>query len=330
MTLARLSATPLVALFMMASSGCRDPHWESPIRMTIGQVNGEMSRFLAVGDFGTGGLSQYAMAEAMVKVCEQQGCDFVLGLGDNFYPDGVSSIKDEKFQSAFEDPFAGLEIPFYMVLGNHDVEQTESSRSQIAYASERWKLPGRWYAFHVGPVRFVALDTTGSGARRGDRQLNWIDYVLSAPGDARWTVAYGHHPLYSNGAHGNAAGESAKWLQQAVCGSETVDLYLAGHDHDLQWLAAKPDECRDTEFIVSGAGARPRALDGWANAAHFMQGRTLGFFWFEATADTLIGRAYDADGTVLFERTLRHARRDVLSDGLSGRVDSGPSSMENP
>ena len=331
MTRNSLIARLLAAFVMTPSGGCSDPAWQSPVRMTIGPVDGNTTSFVAVGDFGTGELAQYALAEAMAKVCERQGCDFVLGLGDNFYPEGVSSVMDERFQSSFEDPFAGFDIPFYMVLGNHDVEQTESPQAQIAYASDRWKLPGRWYAFHVGPVRFVALDTTLTGENRGERQLKWIDYALSAPDDADWTVAYGHHPLYSNGPHGNAAGPSAEWLRRAVCGSGAVDLYLAGHDHDLQWLAAKPDECRDTEFIVSGAGARPRALDGWANTAHFMQGRTLGFFWFKAAADSLTGRAYDADGVLLFERTLRRPSGEAATGGSNGGVATTPQSpVESP
>lgn len=278
--------------------------------MKIGSIEAATTRFVAVGDFGTGDRPQFAVGNAMAEVCARHGCDFVLGLGDNFYPDGVSSRTDEQFQTAFEDPFSELEIPFYLVLGNHDIEQADSPQAQIAYASERWKLPGRWYSFHVGPVRFMALDTTGAGTPVGERQLGWFDDALRTPHEAAWTIAYGHHPLYSNGPHGNAAGASAAWLHTTVCGSGAVDLYLAGHDHDLQWLAAKPDHCLDTEFIVSGAGARPRDLGDRVNAAHFMRGGTLGFFWFEATADTLRGRAYDAEGTVLFERALR---RDLFA-----------------
>ncbi|CAN5121496.1 hypothetical protein BH24PSE2_BH24PSE2_15460 [soil metagenome] len=203
-----------------------------------------------------------------------------------------------------------------MVLGNHDVEQHASPRAQIAYASERWRLPGRWYSFHVGPVHFVALDTTPGGMQRAEHQLEWIDYALAEPAETSWTVVYGHHPLYSNGPHGNAGATSAEFLKRAVCETTTIDLYLAGHDHDLQWLTAKPEECGKTEFIVSGAGATPRALDGWANAAHFMQGQTLGFFWFRATTQILTGRAYDVDGTLLFERTLRRPV-DASTDGAT-------------
>ncbi|MGH8196046.1 MAG: metallophosphoesterase [Woeseiaceae bacterium] len=279
-----------------------NPGWEPPVHMNIGAVDGETATFIAVGDFGTGGASQVDVARGMERVCERNGCDFVIGLGDNFYPDGLDSRSDKKFRTNFEEPFRGLNVPFFMVLGNHDVEEAESSRSQIAYSSDRWKLPGRWYSFQVGPVRFVALDTNPLSGD-GD-QLAWIKRTLSAPTGAAWTLAFGHHPLFSNGAHGDASGSNGEWLHAAICRSGGFDLYLAGHDHDLQWLAAQPESCKQTEFIVSGAGAIPRALETSENAAHFMRGQTLGFFWFEATASALTGRAYDAEGNELFERTI--------------------------
>lgn len=299
----------LVTIATLAGA-CSDPHWQSPVGMNIGAPAGETVGFIAVGDFGTGDVAQLRLAEAMASVCERERCDFVIGLGDNFYPDGVDSRTDVQFQSNFEQPFADFNIPFYMVLGNHDVERPVSPQSQIAYSSERWKLPGRWYAFRAGPVRLVALDTNLPASEAGDDQLSWVEDMLSDSHDAPWIIAFGHHPLYSNGAHGDAAGAAQQWLHAAICGSGSVDLYLAGHDHDLQWLAAKPDSCPGTEFVVSGAGARPRALESRVNTAHYMRGETLGFFWFGASKDVLIGRAYDGTGTLLFERTL--PRRDPM------------------
>jgi len=40
-------------------------------------------KFVALGDMGEGGIEQTRVAQAMGGVCEQEGCDFVLGLGDN-------------------------------------------------------------------------------------------------------------------------------------------------------------------------------------------------------------------------------------------------------
>ena len=44
---------------------------------------------IVLGDTGTGNEDQLKVADGMAKVCDQSGCDFVLLLGDNFYPNGV-------------------------------------------------------------------------------------------------------------------------------------------------------------------------------------------------------------------------------------------------
>jgi tartrate-resistant acid phosphatase type 5 len=39
---------------------------------------------------------------------------------DNFYDEGVDSLDDEQFQTKFELPYADIDFPFWVVLGNHD------------------------------------------------------------------------------------------------------------------------------------------------------------------------------------------------------------------
>src|SRR5689334_9993322 len=46
-------------------------------------------RFIAIGDSGTGEAEQYEVAASIATHCADFGCDFVLYLGDNFYPGGV-------------------------------------------------------------------------------------------------------------------------------------------------------------------------------------------------------------------------------------------------
>jgi hypothetical protein len=77
--------------------------------------------FVALGDMGTGGSAQTQVAQAMYHVCQQEGCDFILGLGDNIYPHSVRSAHDPQFQDKFEHPYARFQgIDFWMILGNHD------------------------------------------------------------------------------------------------------------------------------------------------------------------------------------------------------------------
>lgn len=271
-------------------------------------------RFLAWGDSGHGNDEQRATGRAAARVCEDPGCGFVLMLGDNVYPDGILGPDDPQLGPKFEEPYAALDVPFYVSLGNHDVAkgkvdgaQRDNGDFQVAYdaRSDRWTMPARHYSFREGPVQVIVLDLTVVHGQSTDplaaaEQLAWLQDAWDE--DATWRVAAAHFPYSSYGKHGNASDEVKRFLQQGVCGK--ADVYLAAHDHDLQWLPPAPG-CPGTELVVSGATSDPRPLAREpGGAAHFARGDTLGFFWFEAAGGRLTGRAYDADGNVLFERAL--------------------------
>ena len=44
---------------------------------------------------------QLAVADGMDEVCANDSCDFYLGLGDNFYMDGIKSIEDPRTELTF-------------------------------------------------------------------------------------------------------------------------------------------------------------------------------------------------------------------------------------
>ena len=47
--------------------------------------------FLIIGDWGSDKSKQHKVGSAMGKWCEENICEFVLALGDNFYSTGVYS-----------------------------------------------------------------------------------------------------------------------------------------------------------------------------------------------------------------------------------------------
>lgn len=292
-------------------------------------AGGRVVRFLAWGDTGHGSPSQYRTAEAARQVCARKGCDFVLQLGDNIYNVGVDSVRDPQWQSKFERPYANLSVPFQAVLGNHDVAKPlenstrDNGDAQVAYddvnggPSTKWNMPARNYSFEHGPAAFWAFDLTPLADRSGlDAREKASAHAVGAEvnaSNATWRIAYSHFPYVSNGAHGDAGrydgiagsgGAIKQFVETALCGR--ADLYLAAHDHDLEWLAAVPSCGATTEFIVSGAASEPNPVKVPPRVpAHFSLGGQLGFFWFELTDDTLRGRAYDDAGRVIFERVLR-------------------------
>lgn len=49
--------------------------------------------------------------------------DFIVALGDNFYPAGITGVLDPLWKTCWEDMFlthGTLRVPWHAVLGNHD------------------------------------------------------------------------------------------------------------------------------------------------------------------------------------------------------------------
>lgn len=295
------------------------------------EVPGDVVRFLVIGDPGTGGEAQYRVAEAMHTVCQQRGCSFVLVNGDNIYENGVDGPDDPQFVDKFEQPYAAFDIPFYLVLGNHDNGDGAGSDAsagdhEVAYShrtdriSERWNMPDRYYTFEKGNVEFFAIDSgpaeiavlpVWAPTMRGPAQQTWLAGAM-AQSDADWKIAFAHHPYRSNGVHGDAGtfdgtpGRGAAYeamLEEAMC--PEADVFFAGHDHDLQWLEPAAS-CPGVELIVSGAAAKTRGQgSGTQHPAHFERYDTNGFLWVEIDGDRFTGVFYDDAATQLYERTFQ-------------------------
>ena len=71
-----------------------------------------------------------------------------IGIGDNFYNDGVKNANDARFDETFENVFtaSSLEnLPFYFICGNHDHYGNctgEVARNGV----KRWNYPSDWYS----------------------------------------------------------------------------------------------------------------------------------------------------------------------------------------
>lgn len=117
-------------------------------------------QFIAVGDTGTGNKEQFEVAHGMEKVCQESGCDLVLLLGDNFYPDGVNSTEDPQFKEKFENVYQKIDKPFFAVLGNHDVKQDILSQIIYSLKSSSCRMPNYEYSFGTEDARFYGLKQT--------------------------------------------------------------------------------------------------------------------------------------------------------------------------
>lgn len=284
------------------------PLMAAPASLPAVPVTGKV-RFLAFGDFGTGKAPQRMVAAGMAEVHDRAPFHFGITLGDNFYEDGLSSPTHPRWRTDWEDVYGRLGIRFYAVLGNHDYHLEASPRAEMARSrlSASWCLPRPYYTFTAGPVQLFAVDTDPMAKRRSSvpEQTAWLDGALAAS-QAPWKVVYGHHPVYTNGEHGGSAGvlPAVRDALLPVLRKHKVNVYLAGHDHDLQALAPE----QGIRFLVSGGGGRrvrPLASGRcreWAASRH-------GFTVVEADEEALTATFFNEDGKRLHQVKVKKGER---------------------
>ena len=120
--------------------------------------------------------------------------DIVLATGD------LTGDGHDPEYAALRDIVSALEMPLYMIPGNHD--RRDGLRAAFGHAGY---LPpdGEFLHYVVDdyPVRIVAVDTVVPNAPHGlmdDERLAWLDATLAAA-PARPTIVMMHHPPFTTG-----------------------------------------------------------------------------------------------------------------------------------
>jgi calcineurin-like phosphoesterase family protein len=251
--------------------------------------------FAVIGDSGTGGSSQYKVAERLTAMRAKFPFDFALMLGDNLY--GNSAPKD--YASKFEKPYKTLldgGVKFYATLGNHD------------NTNERFYKPfnmngERFYTFKPAnaSVRFFSLDTN----YMDQEQIAWLQKEL-ANSQSDWKILFFHHPLYSSGGeHGSDLLLREKL--EPVFVKSGVDVVFSGHDHFYERV--KPQ--KGILYFVSGGAGKVRKGDvqgapftakAFDNGYHFML--------VEVTNDSLYFQTISDQGVTIDSGTFTRVKRD--------------------
>ena len=249
--------------------------------------------FLVVGDWGAmGSKPQRRVADAMASAGRQLGISFIITTGDNFYPSGVSDIRDSQWIYSFEKVYdaPSLQCRWMAVLGNHDYLADPDAQVSYTFKSNRWFMPGRYYdtsiAIGKDSMLLVFLDTEPMEKQlRGipvdsnkylpgyvDAQLIWLKKVLSSS-VAKWKIVVGHHPLHTGGSRRhNRRAKKLRNLLQPVLSDNNVNFYLSGHEHHLEFLKPKGP----THYIISGAGSEAGHV-GWLKCYRRFAARQRGF-----------------------------------------------------
>lgn len=269
--------------------------------------------FYVIGDWGRNGqFKQKELADRMNVVAETIEPEFIISTGDNFYPNGVASIDDPYWKSSFEDVYSGalLFCPWNVVLGNHDYRGSVEAEIDYTHKSRRWNMPDRYFFEDIEEdgmsIRFIYLDTSpfedkyyaelkykNVWQQDTTAQLQWMDEVMAVD-SMDWKIVIGHHPLYSGGKRNGETDDLKNHLEK-VLHRHKIDLYLAGHEHDLQYI--KP--AGPTHHIISGAGSevRPTGMLPSSVYAESIQG----FVALSATKQKLVFQMIDYQGNLLYK-----------------------------
>jgi tartrate-resistant acid phosphatase type 5 len=286
--------------------------------------------FMALGDWGRNGeYDQLEVAKQMGQWGAEHPNNFVISVGDNFYPKGVASETDPLWHYSFENIYTAhsLQCDWYPVLGNHDYHTDPDAQIKYSKISRRWDMPARYYSKEVGlgkdkdkeiksdvkdktkaKVLFVMMDTDPflheDKADYVSKQMEWLNKTLAdASADVKWKIVIGHHPYYTVGPR--ITNSDTLTMRKALAKTfedHKVDIYLSGHEHSLQHLKTEGF----THQIISGAGSELTPVTSGVAYSRF-QASEHGFMYFSIDEKRLNVKAVNYAGKVLYETEFKKA-----------------------
>ena len=229
----RLMLTVVLAGLSLAAVDVRLPNKDDSLRMAI------------LGDTGTGGRSQYDVAQRLAEARQKFPFAIALMVGDNLY----GGERPQDFSKKFERPYKPLldaDVKFYAVLGNHD------DREQRNY--KLFNMNGELYYTFKAPkqnVRFFGIESSYMDRK----QLDWLEQQLQTHNED-WKIVFMHHPIYSSGGrHGSSM--ALREVLEPLFIKYNVSVVLAGHEHFYERI--KPQN--GIAYFTAGGSAKLRKGD---------------------------------------------------------------------
>eukprot|EP01065_Artemidia_motanka_P030547 TRINITY_DN36588_c0_g1_i1.p1 TRINITY_DN36588_c0_g1~~TRINITY_DN36588_c0_g1_i1.p1 ORF type:complete len:633 (+),score=153.92 TRINITY_DN36588_c0_g1_i1:62-1900(+) len=220
-----------------------------------GGASARTFRFIALGDFGTGGyaagqVAEVSCAQHFHEISQEYDAQFTISVGDNMYVDPNSGMRD-----SFENTWCpkgthggGLWFP---TRGNHD-----NHGPQMQYTRDhesKWYWPSVYFTKEMDTglgftVQVWSVDTgDGSGA-----QQEWLKRTLGAS-KARWKIINTHYPFTNAGRHARVP---VPVTIAAIAREYGAQIYFNGHDHIIQTSVNQ-----GVVFVTTGAVARGAMMD---------------------------------------------------------------------
>ena len=252
---AGLSSISFIDLWSFVSGGKTVKNAKPIPPFTQENISKKALRFFIIGDWGAGGIFQKRVAEAMVTQAQKHKPSYIISTGDNIYPDGVESADDTQWKTKFEMMYnhESIAVPWYAVLGNHDYRNNPDAQIEYHAKNPRWNMPARYYTWSAASnIDCFMLDTQMIMQKKANEQILWFEKAMSQS-KALWKIVVGHHPMRSYGHYGDS--HNLVRDIKPIMEKYGAQLYLCGHDHDIQWIKNPSDTFT---CLVSGAGGGAR------------------------------------------------------------------------
>ena len=236
----------------------------------------------------------------------------------------VRSVDDPLWMTNYELIYSHPElmIPWHCTLGNHEYRGNTQACIDYTRKSARWNMPERYRTFVLDAddgttLRFVLIDTTplidkyraakgkypDAALQNRDRQLVWMDSVLTAANED-WVLVAGHHPVYADtGKDDSERADMQKYVRPVLQRhSDKVVMYLCGHIHNFQHI--RPGNGDPIDYVVNSSASLSRKKVAPTPGAVFVSGES-GFSFIAADRHSLTLYMLDKEGRTLhkIERT---------------------------
>eukprot|EP01062_Namystynia_karyoxenos_P059680 TRINITY_DN51108_c0_g1_i1.p1 TRINITY_DN51108_c0_g1~~TRINITY_DN51108_c0_g1_i1.p1 ORF type:complete len:654 (+),score=142.49 TRINITY_DN51108_c0_g1_i1:63-2024(+) len=226
-----------------------------PLLLLPPLAGGRTFRFIALGDFGTGGyaagqVAEVSCAQHFHEMAQEYDAQFTISVGDNMYIDPNTGMRH-----SFEETWCpkgthggGLWFP---IRGNHDNHQPQIDYTQ-AHKS-KWWWPSMYYTREIDTglgfsVQVWSVDT----ADGSPQQMDWLKRTLRES-KARWKLINTHYPYTNAGRHSRVP---MPVTVAAIAKEYGAQIYFNGHDHIIQTSVHQ-----GVVFVTTGAVARGAMMD---------------------------------------------------------------------
>jgi len=236
-------------------------------------------QFAILGDSRDG---KRVYTQLIQKILERKP-HFIIHLGDM-----ISKPSEKEWEEFFEISKA-IDIPFFPVIGNHEVAGT--TRGEEIYRKQ-FILPGgkTYYSFQAGESLFVILDSEKGGGRIIDDQWSWLKSRLFSS-DEIVKMVFLHRPLFlpmdsfKTGRAMDKYPAERDHLHQLFM-KAGVKAVFAGDDHRYD----RREKDRILYLITGGGGAPIYTFKDSGGYFHFV--------WISVQGGRMEGEVVDLNGEI--------------------------------